>query len=464
MSRKEKFSQQKKIKRNRKLRRFSAVVVLLLAGGFIGSHVYFQNHFKWTKINDVNVSGLTVAQATKKLNKSRIDESGNYLVVKDSRIKLNSDDVKQLFKHRSSMSMLTSKQMNAQAEVSNKAYHYRIKTLLPKFENRVDQMNMTRKPTIDSTINLSNGKVTVKKGTQGTELDKASMVKDFKKQAKDNLLISVKMKKQVAAAPNSATIKNRQQALQKRLDNKVTLKTYNKSFTFAAKKWLTNGEVTANGHYKFDTSKVTHWVAKFANKVDTLGKSLTISKSGKKITIPSGGTYGWKVNRQSLSNAIAKNLTQKNPQNVNLKNYVSGTGYGINGVGKTYVAVDLTNLQEYIYKNGRLKAKIPVMSGTLTGGNATPTGTYFIMYKQRHATLRGKNSDGSKYASPVGYWEPVTLSGVGLHDSPWQPASVYGNPSARAQYHSHGCLNNPPSQMPKVWKYTHTNEPVVIYK
>lgn len=67
MSRKEKFSQQKKIKRNRKLRRFSAVVVLLLAGGFIGSHVYFQNHFKWTKINDVNVSGLTVAQATKKI-------------------------------------------------------------------------------------------------------------------------------------------------------------------------------------------------------------------------------------------------------------------------------------------------------------------------------------------------------------------------------------------------------------
>ncbi|WP_225352951.1 L,D-transpeptidase [Lentilactobacillus parafarraginis] len=127
-----------------------------------------------------------------------------------------------------------------------------------------------------------------------------------------------------------------------------------------------------------------------------------------------------------MSKAILTNLQKKQAASINLKNYVSGTGYGLKGAGKTYVAVDLTNLQEYVYKNGQLKVKIPIMSGTLTGGNATPTGSYFIMYKQRHATLRGKNSDGSKYASPVGYWEPVTLSGVGLHDSPCnrQPSMV----------------------------------------
>lgn len=119
MSRREKFGRQKRVNRNRKLKRFSAVIVLLLAGGFIGSHVYFQSHFKWTRINDVNVSGLTVAQATKKLNQSQIDQNGQYLVVKKSRIKLDTDDVKQLFKRRSSMSMLAAKQMNAQTEVSN---------------------------------------------------------------------------------------------------------------------------------------------------------------------------------------------------------------------------------------------------------------------------------------------------------------------------------------------------------
>lgn len=464
MSRKEKYNRQKKTKRNRRLTRIAAVVVLLLAGGFIGSHVYFQNHFKWTKINNVNVSGLTVAQATKKLNSSQIDQNGDYLVVKNSRIKVNSQDVKQLFKHRSSMTMLSAKKLNEKTEVSNQQYHYRMTTLLPKFKNRVDQLNLTRKPTIDSTIHLANGHVTVTKGTQGTELDKAKMIKDFKKQARDNLVIAVKMTKDVAASPNSAAIQKRKQNVQKMLKSSVTLTTYNKSYHFKAAKWLTSGHVSADGTYHFKSTKLNQWVDKFANKVDTLGKALTVTVRGKKVHIPSGGTYGWKVNRQLFSKAILTNLQKKQAASLNLKNYVSGTGYGLKGAGKTYVAVDLTNLQEYVYKNGQLKVKIPIMSGTLTGGNATPTGSYFIMYKQRHATLRGKNSDGSKYASPVGYWEPVTLSGVGLHDSPWQPATVYGNPSARSQYHSHGCLNNPPSQMPKVWKYTHTNEAVVIYK
>lgn len=106
ISRKEKF---KKNQKSPRLKRILIGIVLLVIGGFIGSHIYFQNHFKFTKINDISVSGLTVAQATKKLNNSHIDEDGNYLVVKDSRIKVNSDDVKQLFKNRSSMSMVAVK-------------------------------------------------------------------------------------------------------------------------------------------------------------------------------------------------------------------------------------------------------------------------------------------------------------------------------------------------------------------
>ncbi len=463
MSRKEKFSQRKKHSWNRKLKRISAIVALVLVGAFIGSHLYYQDHFKLTKINDVNVSGLTIAQATKKLNQSQIDENGHYLVVKRSKIKVNSSDVKQLFKDRSSMSMLASKRLNAKTQVSKKDYQYRIQTLLPKFKNRIDQLNLTRKPTTDSTIKLSNGQVTVKKGSQGTELDKAAMVSDFKKQAKDNLMIAVKMTQKTAAAPNSSAITKRKQALQKLLQNRVTLNTYKKTYVFKAKNWLVNGSVSANGTYKFDHTKVRQWVAKLANKVNTLGKSLTTKVAGKKVRVASGGTFGWKVNQSALTNAIVKGLQKQTSPTLNLKTYASGTGYGLKGVGKTFVAVDLKNLQEYVYSRGHLKAKIPIMSGTLTGGNATPTGTYFIMYKQRNATLRGRNSDGSKYASPVNYWEPVTLSGVGLHDSPWQPATVYGNPSARSEYHSHGCLNNPPSKMSTVWKYTYTHEPVVIF-
>ncbi|EHO53620.1 L,D-transpeptidase family protein [Lentilactobacillus kisonensis] len=460
ISRKEKF---KKNQKSPRLKRILIGIVLLVIGGFIGSHIYFQNHFKFTKINDISVSGLTVAQATKKLNNSHIDEDGNYHVVKDSRIKVNSDDVKQLFKNRSSMSMVAVKKMSAKSDVSAKQVHYRLATLLPKFKQRIDQINQSKTKTVDAKVTLKNGKVVVKAGKAGNTLDKARMVKAFKQQAKSALLISVKMTKDTYDDPNSSQVAKQKDHLQKVLQNSVTLKTYNKTYQFKAKNWVANGYPTANGDYKFDSTKIKSWVSQFANKVDTLGKPVRITThQGTKVRVP-GGTYGWKINQGLLTKTIMKNLNAGKQTTLNLRQYAAGTGYGVKGAGKTYVAIDLKNLKEYIYHDGKLMVTNPVMSGTITGGNKTPQGAYYIMYKQRNTTLKGKNDNGSKYASKVSYWEPLTNSGVGMHDSPWQPAFVYGNPSARAQYHSHGCLNNPPARMPLVWKYTHTNEPVFIY-
>lgn len=53
-------------------------------------------------------------------------------------------------------------------------------------------------------------------------------------------------------------------------------------------------------------------------------------------------------------------------------------------------------------------------------GDQTPRGVWYIHYKQRNATLRGSNDDGSSYASPVSYWMPFTLSGCGFHDASWR--------------------------------------------
>lgn len=460
ISRKEKY---KKDKKSPRLKRILIGILLVILGGFIGSHIYFQNHFKFAKINDISVSGLTVAQATKKLNNSHIDEDGNYLVVKDSRIKVNSSDVKQLFKNRNSKSMVAVKNMSVKSDVSAKQRAYRLKVLLPKFEQRIDQINRTRVKTTDSKVLLKDGKMVVKAGKKGNSLDKKKMIAAFKKQAKNNLLISVKMTKDAYATPNSTTVANQKKHLQKILGNTVTLATYNKTYHFKAKNWVANGYPTENGDYKFDSTKIKSWVAKFANKVDTLGKSVKITThQGTKVKVP-GGTYGWRVNQKALTKNVMKNLQDGRKATMKLSHYALGTGYGVKGAGKTYVAIDLKNLKEYIYYNGKLITTVPVMSGTITGGNKTPQGAYYIMYKQRNTTLKGKNDNGSKYASKVSYWEPLTNSGVGMHDSPWQPALVYGNPSARAQYHSHGCLNNPPSRMPTVWKYTQTNEPVFIY-
>ena len=58
---------------------------------------------------------------------------------------------------------------------------------------------------------------------------------------------------------------------------------------------------------------------------------------------------------------------------------------------------------------------------------------------QRNRVLRGKNADGSTYASPVKYWMPF-YGGYGIHDASWRKASEFNS----STYHSdgsHGCVN-----------------------
>ena len=128
----------------------------------------------------------------------------------------------------------------------------------------------------------------------------------------------------------------------------------------------------------------------------------------------------------------------------------------------TYVKVNLRTEREYVYYQGKLKATVKVNTGR-PGSDATPRGTFHILYKQRNTVLRGNNSNGTRYASFVHYWEPITWNGVGLHDASWVPANAFGNPKFRNYYGSHGCINNPTWEMPTVWKYTHTGETVTVY-
>ncbi len=439
-------------------------LVVVICAALLGSHLYYQNRFKATDIDGVNVSGLTVAQATKKLNNRDLANDKDYLIVPGSKVTLTQKDVGKLFVTRSSMSMFTSKKLTTETTLSKSEINYRLKTLLPKFKQQLVTINAKKTPTIDAQVILDNDKISVKKGIQGNSLDTQQMVANFKKQAKTQTIIAVKRVKKIAGGPNSKQVAAEKKHLQSIDKNKLVLQMPNSSFTFLGKDYLKTGHSNNDGSYTFSDNLVAKQVKQLAAKYNTLGKSFKIkSHSGQTIKI-NGATYGWTMNQAKLSKAIVKQLEKEPKSTLSLKPYVTGTGYGLkNNVGDTYVEEDLRTLREYVYYKGHLKEVIPIMSGTITGGNKTPQGAFYILYKQRDAVLRGKNDDGSKYASKVSYWEPITESGVGMHDSPWQPAYVYGNPIYRGQFNSHGCLNNPPSMMPSVWKYTYTFEPVVVY-
>ena len=123
--------------------------------------------------------------------------------------------------------------------------------------------------------------------------------------------------------------------------------------------------------------------------------------------------------------------------------YISGSY-----ANKTGILLDLSAQTVKVYKDGKLKLEAPVITGN-NGNNGTvshktPTGKYlfYSSNKTMHATLRGTNDDGSKYASDVTYWMPfITNRGIGFHDASWKTNSQFYDVNTYLSNGSHACVN-----------------------
>ncbi len=182
-------------------------------------------------------------------------------------------------------------------------------------------------------------------------------------------------------------------------------------------------------------------------------------------------TWGWGVYEKKALPAVETAFAD-GKKSVEGKDYLYGKGYNTyqhgygldnHGVGRTYIVVSIRRQAAWFYRDGKQVLHLTdVVTGTQDSStaDATPTGVFYIMYKQSPSTLRGQNDDGSSYASPVKYWMPFTLSGCGFHDASWR---TDWSKTAYLQGGSHGCVNVRPSEIKSVWDVVSTNEPVVIY-
>lgn len=181
------------------------------------------------------------------------------------------------------------------------------------------------------------------------------------------------------------------------------------------------------------------------------------------VTVPAG-IYGWSINSASelpkLTDVIlaGKDFTRE-PVIVGSGYSKDGYGDALSDIGNTYIEVDKQNQHMWVYMNGQLKIDTDVVTGN-PNGHDTPVGVWAIWSKERNSTLRGENDNGSKYASKVAYWMPIDDTGVGIHDSPWQPQ--YGGDWYKT-HGSHGCINTPPATVAKIFNMVSTGIPVVVF-
>ncbi|AEV94557.1 L,D-transpeptidase family protein [Pediococcus claussenii] len=208
-----------------------------------------------------------------------------------------------------------------------------------------------------------------------------------------------------------------------------------------------------------DDTKVSNYLNGLNDKYSTYKKSFNF-KSTKQGTITvKDGNFGWEistdVDKTTLENKILAG------KSFDMQATISGSGQGLKPgeVGNTYVEVDKAAQHMWFYHNGKLELSTSVVTG-LPPNQTTPTGVWFVWKKQQNAVLKGKNDNGTSYASPVKYWMPIDYTGVGLHDAPWQP--TFGGDWFKT-HGSHGCVNTPPSVMPKLYADVPTGTPVVVH-
>ncbi|MDR3136117.1 MAG: L,D-transpeptidase/peptidoglycan binding protein [Coriobacteriales bacterium] len=219
---------------------------------------------------------------------------------------------------------------------------------------------------------------------------------------------------------------------------------------------------SGGGSGELDPTEVSNWIAEFAANHDTLGSTRDFINGYGQPKSVSGGTYGWQVDQTAEIEAIYAAVANRWGEEREPYLRRSAASVGVPDWGSTYVEVDMSEQHMWYFVDGACVLESDVITGLLSGGNATPEGVYTILDKKSPSVLRGPKlpEGGYEWESPVSYWMPVTIQGVGLHDATWQ--SSFGGQLYLTRG-SHGCVNLPLSVAKQLYAQIETGTPVVLH-
>lgn len=207
-----------------------------------------------------------------------------------------------------------------------------------------------------------------------------------------------------------------------------------------------------------DEEAIKEYVDYLGRNYSTFGSSRQFkTTSGDTVTV-SGGDYGWLINRPAEVKELKKNIKKGKTITKEPVYTQTAVSRSTNDIGDTYVEINLTEQCLWFYKDGKKIVSSDLVSGNVSRGWDTPTGSYAITYKQRDAIL-GVNS-GADYRSPVSYWMPFNRN-IGMHDATWK--SSFGGEIYKTNG-SHGCINLPLDKAKLIYENISAGVPVIVYK
>ncbi|GAX04523.1 hypothetical protein IWT140_02165 [Secundilactobacillus pentosiphilus] len=446
-------------------------IIVILGIGYGWRTAHYNSHFlSDTQIGGIQVGGQTADQAaqtlkTKLSNQTyTVEEHSKALAHFTSReagVKAYSEtQLKQMIAKQNSYSWPVHA-INASADDQRLSASAMDNSDLTVLADRITQMAGTnRSATHNAKLVYKGHKFTIQKPVYGTEVSqasvKAALIKAIENHQSTINLADAYVKPTVLA--NSKALVSAKDHAEKLSKNRITYRITNHSIRVpseAIASWLT----TKNGKLATSNAKIEQYLIKLSHQYGTIHKTRHFkAHDGKTVKVPAG-LYGWSIKVTSETPLLSKAILAGKP--VTRTPVIQGTGYHKDGsdLGSTYIEVSKPEQHMWVHKNGKIIISTAVVTGKPVSGT-TPSGVWDVWSKQRNAVLRGKNDDGSNYASPVKYWMPIDNTGVGIHDSPWQPR--YGG-DWYLTHGSHGCVNTPPSVVGKVYAAVPLHTAVVIY-
>ena len=181
--------------------------------------------------------------------------------------------------------------------------------------------------------------------------------------------------------------------------------------------------------------------------------------------------YGWWIDKDKTTKELI-NMIKSGESHEGVKPvYYEQYGFTYTGVpearsatddiGTTYCEIDLSAQHFWYYVKGKKTYECDIVSGQTTSlARTTLCGVYKLWDKQTNYRMKASNSDGDSWDTTCDYWNNVSICGIGMHDSAWRYAfggTIY-------QWNgSHGCINMPWAAAKYVYENVPIGTPVVMY-
>lgn len=455
----------------------------ILVVGYAAGALYYTNHlFAGSKINGMDCANMTEKKADAALKKQvesyeieldfRNNESRTISGSDIGYQYIGSGDVKDVMKKQNPLLWVS-------GLFSKKNYNVEIDANFDKtaLKAQLDGLDCLQEANMeapaDAQIAFVDNQFVIQDETQGTTIDEGTLLTALE-EAVCTSQTKLSVEKTGAYAKPSVTKDDETLIHQKDIWNSCATATI--TYTFGdeqevldgmqIKDWLSYDE---EGNYVENKEAVMahikEYVLDLATRRNTMGRDRTITSTmtGEPVTV-SGGSYGFRIDQSEEAEQIYENIVNhdvvtREPAYASRAAIYSMTG---DDIGNTYVEVDLGNQHLWYYKEGTLIMDTDFVSGTYTvSDRRTPSGTYYLMYKQKDQVLRGtRRADGTyEYESPVKYWMPFNGE-IGFHDASWR----YSFGGSIFMYSgSHGCVNLPSSMASELYENIEAGCPILCF-